>query len=55
MHKFKPVSQDLNFPEKEKEILKGWYESGLVEKYLHKKHFNLSKLKETKHKNLYNV
>ncbi len=33
---FKLVSPQVNFPEQEKEILKWWYENGLVEKYLHK-------------------
>lgn len=33
---FKPVSPQVNFPEQEKEILKWWYESGVVNKYLHR-------------------
>ncbi len=33
---FKPVSTNIDFPTLEKDILKWWYESGLVEKYLHK-------------------
>ncbi len=33
---FKTVSQQISFPELEKDILKWWYESGVVDKYLHK-------------------
>lgn len=33
---FKPVKPNVNFPENEKELLKKWYESGIVEKYLHR-------------------
>lgn len=33
---FKPVSPKVDFPEKEKELLKKWYEEGTVEKYLHR-------------------
>lgn len=33
---FTPVSSQINFPELEKELLKWWYESGVVEKYLHR-------------------
>jgi isoleucyl-tRNA synthetase len=33
---FKPVEPNTNFVEKEKELLKNWYEKGIVEKYLHK-------------------
>ena len=33
---FKPVSPQVDFPALEREILKWWYESGVVEKYLHK-------------------
>lgn len=33
---FKPVKTDINFPELERDILKWWYESGVVQKYLHK-------------------
>ncbi len=33
---FKPVDPQVNFPELEKKRLKHWYESGIVEKYLHK-------------------
>ena len=31
---FKPVTPQVNFPELEKEILKWWYENGVVQKYL---------------------
>jgi len=34
--KFKEVSSNPNFPEMEKELLKEWFETGVVEKYLHK-------------------
>ncbi len=33
---FKQVDTQVNFPEMEKRILKWWYESGVVKKYLHK-------------------
>ena len=33
---FHPVDPKVNFPEMEKRILAWWYESGLVDKYLHK-------------------
>ena len=33
---FKPVEARPNFPEKEQELLKRWYETGIVSKYLHK-------------------
>jgi isoleucyl-tRNA synthetase len=33
---FEPVSPQVDFVKLEKEILRRWYESGLVEKYLHK-------------------
>lgn len=33
---FKPVNPQMNFPEMERELLKKWYESGIVQKYLHK-------------------
>jgi isoleucyl-tRNA synthetase len=33
---FTPVSTNIDFPTLEKGILKWWYESGLVEKYLHR-------------------
>ena len=33
---FKSVQSQVNFPEMEKKILKWWYESGVVKKYLHK-------------------
>lgn len=33
---FKPVDPRPNFPEMEKTLLKKWYDSGLVDKYLHK-------------------
>jgi isoleucyl-tRNA synthetase len=33
---FKPVSPKVDFPEKERELLKKWYEEGIVEKYLHR-------------------
>ncbi|MBI2008578.1 isoleucine--tRNA ligase [Candidatus Amesbacteria bacterium] len=33
---FKPVSSNVSFPALEKDILKWWYESGVVDKYLHK-------------------
>lgn len=33
---FQPVDPKVNFPETEKRILAWWYESGLVNKYLHK-------------------
>jgi len=34
--KFEPVSSQVNFPEKEREILNFWYESGIVDKHIHK-------------------
>ncbi|TSC88339.1 MAG: isoleucyl-tRNA synthetase [Microgenomates group bacterium Gr01-1014_16] len=33
---FKPITSQVDFPALEKEILKWWYESGVVDKYLHK-------------------
>lgn len=33
---FKQVNSQVDFPELEKEILKWWYDSGVVQKYLHK-------------------
>lgn len=36
MPKFKPVDPQPNFPEAEKQLLTDWYESGLVEEYLHR-------------------
>lgn len=33
---FKPVSPKVDFPALERDLLKKWYESGIVEKYLHK-------------------
>lgn len=33
---FKPVQQNPNFPEIEKETIEHWYHDGIVEKYLHK-------------------
>src|SRR3989344_5258193 len=33
---FKPVTSQVDFPALEKEILNWWYESGVVDKYLHK-------------------
>ena len=33
---FKPVNPQVSFPEMERELLKKWYESGIVQKYLHK-------------------
>jgi len=33
---FKPVDPKVNFPQLEKEILDWWYETGVVNKYLHK-------------------
>ncbi|KKU64915.1 isoleucine--tRNA ligase [Candidatus Amesbacteria bacterium RIFCSPHIGHO2_01_FULL_47_34] len=33
---FKPVSPQVDFPALEREILRWWYDSGIVEKYLHK-------------------
>lgn len=33
---FKPVTPQVDFPEMEREILKWWYDSGVVEKYLQK-------------------
>jgi len=33
---FKPVSPKIDFPALEKELLKKWYEKGIVEKYLHR-------------------
>ena len=33
---FKSISSQVDFPALEREILKWWYESGVVEKYLHK-------------------
>ncbi len=33
---FKPVSPKVDFPEKERELLKKWSEEGTVEKYLHR-------------------
>lgn len=33
---FKAVKPDMDFPEMERELLKDWYENGIVEKYLHK-------------------
>lgn len=33
---FKPVTSQVDFPALEKDILKWWYESGVVDKYLHK-------------------
>jgi isoleucyl-tRNA synthetase len=33
---FKPVSPKVDFPKLEEEILKYWYEKGIVKKYLQK-------------------
>ncbi len=33
---FKPVSSQVDFPALERELLKKWYDEGIVEKYLHK-------------------
>jgi isoleucyl-tRNA synthetase len=33
---FKPVSPKVDFPEVERELLKKWYEKGVVERYLHR-------------------
>lgn len=33
---FKPVNPAVNFPELERELLKKWYSSGIVDKYLHR-------------------
>ncbi len=33
---FKPVSPIVDFPAQERELLKKWYESGMVKKYLHR-------------------
>ncbi len=33
---FKPVSPKVDFPEKERELLKKWHEEGTIEKYLHR-------------------
>lgn len=33
---FKPVSPKVDFPEKERELLKKWNEEGTIEKYLHR-------------------
>ena len=35
-HRIQPVDPDPNFTEEEEKLLKHWYESGVVEKYLHK-------------------
>ncbi len=35
-HQIKPVDQQVDFPELEKSLLDHWYNSGIVEKYLHK-------------------
>lgn len=35
-HQIKPVDQQVDFPELEKKFLEYWYNSGIVEKYLHK-------------------
>src|SRR3989344_620208 len=34
--RFQPVNTQVNFVELEKELLKSWYEGGIVDKYLHK-------------------
>ncbi len=36
MGKFRPINPQVNFVELEKELLKKWYDEGIVEKYLHK-------------------
>lgn len=36
MPRFKPVDPQPNFPDHEKKLLANWYESGLVEEYLHR-------------------
>src|SRR3989344_1612697 len=33
---FQPVTQNMNFPEMEKRLLRQWYEKGVVKKYLHR-------------------
>ena len=33
---FKPVSSKVDFPALERELLKKWYEEGIVAKYLHR-------------------
>src|SRR3989344_2731445 len=33
---FKSVDPNVNFPELEKKLLKHWYESGIVDRYLHR-------------------
>jgi isoleucyl-tRNA synthetase len=35
-HQFKPVSSQVDFPAMERGLLSWWYESGIVEKYLHR-------------------
>lgn len=33
---FKPVSPKIDFPQEERELLKKWYEEGIVDRYLHR-------------------
>lgn len=35
-HQFKPVSSQVDFPAMERELLAWWYESGVIDKYLHR-------------------
>ncbi|OGE18116.1 isoleucine--tRNA ligase [Candidatus Daviesbacteria bacterium RIFCSPHIGHO2_12_FULL_37_11] len=43
MSKFKSVSSQVDFPALEHELVKSWYEGGIVEKYLHRNDNSLNK------------